>query len=603
MNKEIMFAGFVELAAEDPDRIAAEYHTERGKELSLTYGELLAKAALGAEKLRGLMTRENESVAVMMPRGTDQLAAVLAVQMAGGAYIPIRTTQPAERVGKILRSADVRILLAGDDLPEKPEGDLTILGAQQLFSGAEISAKEAAEHITWPEPSDTAYIIFTSGSTGEPKGVAISHEACMNTIREINERFGICGGDAAINVSSYDFDLSVYDFFGMLSAGAKVVLLSDEVSREPAVWERAVKESGVTLWNSVPTIFDMFCRYSKKRLPESLRCVMLSGDWVSKKLYFGLESCSSSLRYAALGGATEASIWSNIYELTEKDRDSAWEFVPYGKALPGQAYMIVDGSGKECGKGVTGELYIGGKGVAKCYVGAPELTEKQFLTIDGQRWYKTGDAGYLDENDDIIFCGRLDSQVKINGFRIELGEIETALSKLPGVVRGACVKAENKGKAFIGALVISDSAEVTEESLKEQLKSKLPSYMVPEVIRFTDEIPLTSNGKVDRKQIALMVAPTEEREIVQPVTDTEKKLAAIWEEVLECGRVGRTDDLFELGGNSLTATSLLSAVEEQLGVELDLGDIFSYPCLDSMAAEIDQRAAAGSDDEVVEFEI
>lgn len=603
MSKELMFERFVKQALKFPERTAVEYYGASKEKKCTTYGELLTKAVVTANALKKYVTKKNESIAVMMQRGTEQIVSVLAIQMSGCAYIPIRTTQPDERVRKIIKAADVRIMITESEDSASRYDDISVLNFSDISGKNEIPVNKAAEMIEKPDTSDTAYIIFTSGSTGEPKGVAISHEACMNTICDINNRFDISSDDAAINVSSYDFDLSVYDFFGMLSAGGKIIVIDDAVSKEPSVWEKAVADSNATLWNSVPAIFEMFCRYRKYNLPKSLRYILLSGDWVSKKLYFNIKSCNPSLRFAALGGATEASIWSNIYELSEKDRASTWEFVPYGKALSGQEYMIADESGKECIKGTTGELYIGGKGLAKFYAGASDITAERFVTLDGKRWYKTGDAGYLDDNNDIIFCGRLDNQVKINGYRIELGEIETVLCKLPEVISGACVKAENKSKTFIGAVVIPKSDNVTVQEIKEKLKAELPSYMIPEIISFTDKIPLSPNGKTDRKKISLMISADGEKEIVETVTDTEKKLAEIWLGVLECSAVSRNDDFFELGGNSLTAVSILSAVEEVFGIELELGDIFSNPIFENMAKAIDEKIESGESEETVECEI
>lgn len=601
--KKPMFMDFVMNAMGCPERIAVTHFVSDKESYNISYGELLVKAVAMAAELKNKTGGIKENIGVILPRGIDQIIALLAVQMSNGAYVPIRISQPVDRIKKIAERADIRRIIAWDSLSVDTLGnDIEIIKYGSLKGTESISISAAKQFITYPFYADTAYIIFTSGSTGEPKGVEIQHGAALNTIMEINKRFAISSDDTAMNVSSYDFDLSVYDIFGMLNAGGTIVTMDEVISKEPEQWKKISDIAGVTLWNSVPAIFDMLCTASRNKLPASLKYVLLSGDWVSRNLYFRLGEERKRLRFAALGGATEASIWSNIYEVSEKDASTSWGFVPYGKALPAQKYMIVSEEGTECPVGVQGELWIGGCGLAKGYIGNPEETFSHFVECRGEQWYRTGDVGFLDENDDIIFCGRLDSQIKLNGFRIETGEIETELCRINGIRNSAVMKLENNGKSFLAATVVLDSENLSGEEIKEILRSKLPAYMIPEVIKRVAVIPLTENGKYDKKKLSLLFSDRRNVVLETPVTDTERKLEELWKKNLGCA-AGRKDNFFDLGGDSLKATALISAVEDSFRVTLSLGDIFHSPGLADMAEVIDKAISTGQFFNFLEGEI
>ena len=601
-SEKIMFIGFVRNALKSPENIAVKHYSKSGMATSITYGELLIKAAALSQQLRQRGVSRNENIGVMLPRGIDQLTAILAVQMSGCAYVPIRTSQPLERVGKIINTSDIRHMIVHDDFASADIAAEAIrLG--DISTVSTMSVNEAAESLVIPDGDDTAYIIFTSGSTGIPKGVEIAHFAAMNTIDAINRIFSVKETDSALNVSSYDFDLSVYDFFGILKAGGTVVTIDEAISKEPEHWRKIANDAKVTVWNSVPAIFDMLCTASRNDISESLRCVLLSGDWVSRKLYFRLGDARNRLRFAALGGATEASIWSNIYEMSAEDESAEWEYVPYGKALPRQKYMIMTADGKECAVGTQGELWIGGKGLSKGYIGDEKTTAEHFVQYGGERWYRTGDAGYLNENGDIIFCGRLDSQVKINGYRIETEEIESVLARISGIRTAAVIKLEDRGKAMLAAALVAEADIIPTEKIKSILSERLPAYMIPEVIKYTSAIPLTANGKHDRKKLELLFAERRTADFEPPSTETEKRLSRLWKRALEADHIGAQDNFFVLGGDSLKATSLIADIGDTFLITLTLADIFSYPVLRDMANKIDEAAASGQTAELIEGEI
>ena len=261
-------------------------------------------------------------------------------------------------------------------------------------------------HVKFPkvDVNSSAYIIFTSGSTGEPKGVEISHKAAWNTIADINEKYDISKEDRILALSSLDFDLSIYDIFGLLSVGGSLVLLSDDTARNADIWLKLIWYYRITLWNSVPALLKMFLieAESVKAICQNLRIVMLSGDWISLDIPERLLNVAPKGLLVAMGGATEAAIWSNYYDVNHPI-PASWRSIPYGRPLKNQFYRIIDTNGEDCPSWNTGELWIGGAGVAKGYVGEPQLTTDRFIEEKGIRWYKTGDIGRFWDNGLIEF--------------------------------------------------------------------------------------------------------------------------------------------------------------------------------------------------------
>ncbi|MFG2910079.1 amino acid adenylation domain-containing protein [Kitasatospora sp. NPDC048286] len=388
----------------------------------LTHVELADRALRIAGALAARGVRRGTPVVVTVPKGPDQIAAVLGVLAAGGTYVPVGVDQPAERRERILGLSGAPVVLDGTAAP----------GAAALTVEQALCAEPLAAPVPG-DPEDLAYVIFTSGSTGVPKGVEITHRAAVNTVEDVNERFGVSGSDRVLAVSALDFDLSVWDVFGLLAAGGALVLVAEEDRREAGRWLSLCGRHGVTVWNSVPALLDMLLTVAAPdELPGTLRLALLSGDWIGLDLPGRLADLTGGrCRLVGLGGATEAAIWSNAYEV--EDVPEHWRSVPYGTPLRNQSYRVVDPAGRDCPDWVPGELWIGGTGVARGYRGDPELTARRFPTVNGERYYRTGDLGRYWPDGNIEFLGRLDHQVKINGFRVELGEIESVLQAHPGV--------------------------------------------------------------------------------------------------------------------------------------------------------------------------
>lgn len=559
---------------------------------SMTYADLAKSALKIAAYLKAEGIEGNEPVAVVLPRGTEQVAAVLGILATGAFYVPINVEQPLVRRERILQKAGVRFVLTdADRLPSDwPEG-VHVLDVAVADTMPPLDAPVTAS------PEDTAYVIFTSGSTGEPKGVEVSHAAAWNTIEAINSLYAVDSRDVALAVSSLDFDLSVYDIFGVLAAGGSLVLLRDDVRRDAARWVDLVVEHGVTLWNSVPTLLDMLLVAAEgagqSGLP--LRQVMLSGDWIRLDMPERLAKAAPESSLVAMGGATEAAIWSNHLDVT-LPLPEHWVSIPYGRPLPHQVYRVVDDSGCDCPDWVPGELWIGGAGVAKGYRGDPELTKERFLEVDGLRWYRTGDQGRFWSDGTIEFLGRQDFQVKIRGHRIEMGEIESVLLRHPAVSVAvvSVVEGATGIRRLAGHIVPAPAWDASELSavLTEYLEQRVPEYMVPAVWNIMAELPLTANGKVDRNALSDAVSGDMEEEgrFVAPLTATEKRIASIWAEVLKVDSVGLHDSFFELGGDSLLGTQLVATMSRELGTHLPLEKLFTLPTVGELAEYLDGAA-------------
>nr|WP_092071402.1 non-ribosomal peptide synthetase [Dendrosporobacter quercicolus]NSL49370.1 non-ribosomal peptide synthetase [Dendrosporobacter quercicolus DSM 1736]SDM25888.1 yersiniabactin nonribosomal peptide synthetase [Dendrosporobacter quercicolus] len=430
--------GFFALAAAQPHKTAL---VNSADDTCITYGELADYALRTAALLEQNGVRPGDAVAVTLPRSPEQIAAVLGVLATGACYAPVSVAQPPARRANIHQKADIRFALTGRSVAptvEWPPGTRVL----PLEDGAGLMP--LAEPAAGPV-DDPAYIIFTSGSTGEPKGVQISHAGAFNTIVDINRRYRVGEQDRILAVSALDFDLSVYDIFGLLNVGGSLVVLPEGVRREAGQWLKLLDKYQVTLWNSVPVLLDMLlvaAQNAETGLP--LRLVMLSGDWIGLDLPPRLNELAPQCRLVAMGGATEASIWSNYFDVALPLPEN-WTSVPYGRPLSNQKYRIVDGKGRDCPDWVAGELWIGGAGVALGYKGDPKLTAERFVDYSGSRWYRTGDLGRYWPDGNIEFLGRKDFQVKIKGHRIELGEIEVALREHPEV-RNAVVQAVGPAK-------------------------------------------------------------------------------------------------------------------------------------------------------------
>ncbi|WFE37405.1 non-ribosomal peptide synthetase [Micromonospora sp. WMMD998] len=580
-------ADFFDRATADPGRTALI-----AGDRVVSYGDLADRALRIAAALRERGIGRGDVVGVTLPKGPEQIAAVLGVLAAGAAYLPAGPDQPPARRARMLRRAAVRVVLADGDVAGWPDG-------VEPVPVATTATREPLDGCVAVPMTDPAYVIFTSGSTGEPKGVEIAHIAARNTIDDVNERFGVDGNDRVLAVSALDFDLSVYDIFGLLSVGGALVLVEEDERRDAYRWVELCRAHHVTVWNTVPALLDMLLLAAgdpdrpARVLPE-LRLVLVSGDWVGLDLPGRAATATGGCRFVALGGATEASIWSNHVEVAEVP--AHWPSVPYGRPLRNQQYRVVDDQGRDRPDWVPGELWIGGLGVATGYRGDPEATEGSFLTVADARWYRTGDLGRYWPDGTLEFLGRTDHQVKVRGHRIELGEVEAALLAHPAVA-AAVVLAVGQPTRLAATIVprpeaAADDAEgdrpsVGGDELLAFLRERLPAHSVPTSVTSVTELPLTSNGKVDRRALAARAEDAAAPAAVEPPRgDIEETVAEVWAELLGTTAVGRWDNFFALGGDSLLATRMISRLNAAGFAGADLGRLFRTAELAGFAADL-----------------
>lgn len=577
--------GFFDHAAATPDAPAVVWGV-RDDAGAWSYRELAERSLAVAGALRAAGVGRGDVVAVQLPKGPDQVLAVLGILATGAAYLPIGVDQPDARRTKILQAADVVAALTAD-------------GADPGLPIPCLSIDVARNH---PEPlgapifgdtDEIAYVIFTSGSTGLPKGVDVPHRAAMNTIDAVNDWFEITGTDRTLALSALEFDLSVYDIFAMFSAGGAVVTVDAEQRAAAGTWAELLRRHRVSVLNCVPSMLDMILELGGDGLGDSLRAVALGGDWVGADLARRLARQVPGCRFAGLGGATETAIHSTICEVVGEP-PAHWATVPFGIPLRNVRCRVVAPSGRDCPDWVSGELWVGGANVAAGYRNDPRRTAERFVEHDGIRWYKTGDMARYWPDGTVEFLGRADNQVQLRGYRVELGEVESALRVVPGV-RRAVAAVVGAGAPILVAAVVVDAEEMVETAeIATAAADLLPDYMVPARIVIVDQIPLTPNGKLDRRAVASRL----ESAVVStgdsaPRSDVEAALAAIVAEVLGVDSVGVRHDFFAMGGDSVLATTVIARVRDWLETDhAVVADLFASRTVAGFAERLNQREAA-----------
>lgn len=576
------------------------------KGMEITYRQIISAAVNIAAQLYQLNVVSGDRVAVCMPRNYAQVAAVLAVHIAGAAYLPVAVDLPSDRQNELMTLCGARICLVVDQSHiDIPGVELVRVTPDYLDMPIDDERLDALEF----KSESIAYIIFTSGSTGQPKGVAITHASAVNTILDVNSRFGVTESDIALGISELNFDLSVYDIFGALGAGGTLVIVADDVKKEPAAWLQLINRHHVTLWNSVPALADMLVSHIES-LPDaacfSLKHIWLSGDYIAPTLPDRLRAITQhDVGIISMGGATEASIWSIFY--TIPPGCARWAGIPYGRPLANQEIYVLDADLNLAQDQEPGQIYIGGVGLAQCYWNNEERTQNAFVyhASLNKRLYKTGDMGRWQYDGQVEFLGRLDTQVKINGFRIELGEIETFLKRHPDIQNAVTIVVTIEGRSHILAYVQKASeSECTDRACDRYLRGLLPNYMQPSRYLFVESFPVTSNGKIDRSSLPIPESLADnEREIVVPETDTEVLLCSQFKNILNLQNVSILDNFFEVGGDSLLAMRLVNCIKEEAGVVIPLMNIFGSPTLRDIAGYIDAVKLNESNSSVVEEEM
>ena len=571
---------FAQVAAERADAVAVVFGEER-----LTYAGLDARANRLARLLRRHGAGPGSRVGIALDRSAEMVVAVLAALKAGAAYVPLDPSYPAERLAFMMADSGVGVLVVRDGLP----APLAAFGGAVVSFEAdrEALAAEAAEGF---DPGTTAtsaaYVIYTSGSTGTPKGVEVPHRGVVRLVRG-TEYADLGPGQSFLHVVPLAFDASTFDLWAPLLNGGRLVVFPPERPSPEAV-ARVIREESVTTILLPTGLFQQLAAWGVAGLP--LQQMLTGGDAMPLDASRRVLEALPGVRLVNVYGPTENSNFTAWHRATADDlrRPS----IPIGRPVANTHVYILDERLRPCPVGVPGELCAAGDGVAIGYVNRPELTAARFVTLDlgsgPERIYRTGDLARRLEDGRIEFLGRLDAQVKVRGFRVEPGEVEAVLAAHPSVAGAAVVAAADPGggKRLVAYVAPVAGTRPTAAELRDALRKRLPEFMVPAVLVFLDQLPLTANGKVDRG--ALPPPPAEVPEGgAEPATETERALAAIWREVLGVQAPGRGDDFFTLGGHSLSAMRVVTHVRDRLGVELPLARVFERPTLEGMAAAVD----------------
>jgi amino acid adenylation domain-containing protein len=561
-------------AVRTPDAIAVADEVR-----SLTYAGLVAAAGRIAGVLRDRGVRPGDLVGVCLPRGVDLPVALLAVLRAGAAYLPLDPEYPADRLAFMLEDAEARVVLTRRGVLPGTVAAESALCLEDLGHPAAVGVPQ----MSGAALDDAAYVIYTSGSTGRPKGVVNTHRGIVNRLDWMQREFGLGADDVVLQKTSSGFDVSVWEFFWPLTVGAKLVLAKPDGHRDPDYLRQLIRRSGVTTVHFVPSMLKAFLAEDDVRSCTSLRRVICSGEALPVDTARAALAALPQIRLANLYGPTEAAIDVTSWDCLPDALDGLGR-VPIGTPIQNMRTYVLDPAGLPAPVGVSGELCLGGVGLARAYHRRPSLTARRFIPDPygppGARLYRTGDLARWRRDGTLDILGRLDHQVKLRGQRIELGEIEAALTAQPGVREAVVLlREDNPGDQRLAAYVALDdaasaanaagtvdAADEPADRLRDALKLSLPEYMVPSSITVLDALPRLANGKLDRAALPVPAARAHaQTEYSEPTTEAQLLVAGIWRELLGVERIGLDDDFFELGGHSLLAMQVVAMLRKATG--------------------------------------
>ncbi|HEY3861974.1 MAG TPA: amino acid adenylation domain-containing protein [Verrucomicrobiae bacterium] len=586
---KVLHEAFEAKAAERADSIAVNL-----AETSLTYRELDSRANQLAARLRSFGAGPEVPVALYLDRSLEMVVAILGVLKAGGCYVPIDLAYPKERVAFMLEDAGASILLTQEklaaSLPAKPA---TVLRIDTDWP--DIATHSPASQPSGANGSNAAYIIYTSGSTGKPKGVVVTHHNVLRLLSQTDHWYGFNENDVWPLFHSYAFDVSVWELWASLLHGGRLVIVPYLTSRSPADFYQLLECERVTVLNQTPSAFRQLIwaeTQAQRRLDLNLRYVICAGEALelqSLKPWFERHGDQRPV-VVNMYGITETTVHSTYRPITMQDLASGAGSV-IGVPIPDLQIHLVDDQLKPVARGTAGEICVGGDGVARGYLNRDDLTARRFLpdpfsSQPGARIYRSGDLARVSEQGELEYLGRMDHQVKIRGFRVELGDIESALNRHPGVRESVVLaRDEAEGEKRLVAYIVPVGGAPTVTELREHLRPIIPEYMTPARFVILTALPLTANGKVDRRALPAPddTRPEMESQYTPPRGGGERKLATIWSAVLGVAKVGVLDNFFELGGDSIRSIAILSRAEEQ-GIKLSLRQMFQHPTVAGMAA-------------------
>ncbi|PLP90485.1 non-ribosomal peptide synthetase [Pseudomonas sp. FFUP_PS_473] len=572
-----------EQAALRPDAVAI-----RHQGVSLCYAELEQRANQLAHRLIRLGVGTDVLVGVALPRSAELVVALLAVLKAGGAYVPLDPDYPAERLAYMVEDSGLQQVISLSSL------DLQLPVQVLPLDTLDLSHEPCSAPQVTIDPEQLAYVIYTSGSTGQPKGAQLTQRNVERLFQATQGDFGFTQDDVWTLFHSYAFDFSVWEIFGALVHGGTLVIVPYFTSRSPEEFLALLVDEGVTVLNQTPSAFRQLIPLAQKNTaPLSLRYVIFGGEALeleSLRPWFERYG-DRQPRLINMYGITETTVHVTYREITERDLAHKGPS-PIGRPLADLSLHVLDANLNPQPVGIAGELYVGGAGLARGYLNRPELTSERFIASPfdaSQRLYRSGDLARRRVDGSLEYLGRIDQQVKIRGFRIELGEIEAQLQSHPQVNEAAVLVKEGAGgPRLVGYVASSDPA--IQDELKAHLHERLPEYMVPAQIVVLASLPLTANGKLDRRALPEPDAAAG-REYRAPQTDTEQAVARIWAQVLEVERVGLDDNFFDLGGHSLLALTLTAALQDRLGLKVRLDQLMQYPRLSELLQRVQGPSA------------
>ena len=585
-----------------PDNVAVVYGSH-----TLTYKELNEKAdqlAAYLQQAEGVKT--GDKVGLLLEREEELFPSIFGILKAGAVYVPLSVHYPSARLNTIITDAALKVLITRTRYIEalSPEMETGLLNLDT--SEEKIKASPAAPQGR-PGPSDLAYIIYTSGSTGQPKGVMIEHGSVVNRLHWMQEEYPLSSKDVLLQKTSLVFDVSVWELFWWSFTGASVYVPAPETEKDPAKLIEEIAEHGVTTIHFVPSMLSVFldaaARDKTGRL-NTLRQVFASGEALGAEQvnrFAGILHKTSGTRLINLYGPTEATVDVTYYEC---DLSIKNELIPIGKPIANTQLYVLDKNSALSPAGVAGELCISGDGLSRGYLNKPELTAERFIDHPykaGEKLYRTGDLARWLPDGNIEYLGRIDDQVKIRGYRIELGEIENQLASHPEIREAVVVTREREGEKYLVGYYVSDDV-LNIADLKAYLSKTLPEYMIPSYFVHLTAIPLSINGKTDRKSL-----PKPELTIgegyVAPSNETERKLTAIWSEVLELDQdaISADANFFELGGHSIHAVQVTNKIQGVFSVEIGLRQIFESNTISALALFI-EYAQPGSESSIPKTE-
>ncbi|HEX6909727.1 MAG TPA: amino acid adenylation domain-containing protein, partial [Longimicrobium sp.] len=567
-------------AARTPDCVAVAFESD-----SLTYGELDASANRLANRLRRLGVGPETRVGVCLERSVEMVVSLLAVLKAGGAYVPVDPGYPADRIAHMLADSAVPVLLTQARLADAlaPHGATVVEVDEDASLASECTASPGVD----VSVDGLAYVIYTSGSTGRPKGAMNAHRGVVNRLLWMQAEYGMGPADVVLQKTPFSFDVSVWEFFWPLVTGARLVVARPEGHRDPAYLSETIARHGVTTLHFVPSMLRAFLEHGDPSRCASVRRVMSSGEALPADLVGRFFERLPHAELHNLYGPTEAAVDVTYQPCAPAD---AHRVVPIGRPVANTRVYVLDRGGQPVPVGVPGELHIGGVQVGRGYLDRAALTAERFIPdpfgAPGARLYRTGDLARWRADGTVEYLGRLDHQVKVRGFRVELGEIEAVLASHPAV-RETVVVARQDAPGDVRLVAYAAPADAGVEALRAYLRERMPEHMVPSAFVLLDALPLSPNGKIDRRAL-----PAPERgargsaPFVGPRSEAEATLAAIWSEVLGVERVGVHDRFFDLGGTSLLAVQVASRVQQAFGVSLPLHTLFQAPTVEALSRRI-----------------